>query len=175
MEHCIPLYVMITLIFLSNVVVYYIQHDKFQKGLRESGLHDRNNVNNAKNIHHTIQVKAVIFYIVAGIIIYYTCVEGIYMNPSWIIVGFYGIWVLFELILMRFVMSLESMKHLHGKSIHQENGLIHNILSHTQSETHHPSEPETHHASEPETHHSIEADSQSESDMEEPKYGYPSE
>ena len=137
------------------------------------------------------------------------------MNPSWIIVGFYGIWVLFELILMRFVMSLESMKHLHGKSIHQENGLIHNILSHTQSETHHPSEPETHHASEPETHHaaepeahhpaepethhsaepeahhpsepeehhasepethhSIEADSQSESDMEEPKYGYPSE
>lgn len=142
MEHCIPLYVMITLIFLSNVAVYYIQHEKFQKELRQTGIHDRHNVNNAKHVHHTIQVKAVIFYIIAGLVIYYTCVEGIYMNPAWIIVVFYGIWVIFEMICMRLLMSLDSLKHLHRASSHQEGGLIHNILSHTQAEVH-PS-PEVH-------------------------------
>ena len=61
---------------------------------------------------------------------YYTCAAEIYFNPAWIIIVFYAIWVLFEVILARFFfMFLGHHQHRHpsSESVMHESRSVHAI------------------------------------------------
>ena len=139
MHHCAPLYVFVTLIFVSNAIAYYVRHEASHRDMLKSKHVHPHHAEHITTTHHILQVKSVIFYLIACLFIYYTCVAEIYFNPAWLIITFYAIWVLFEVILAKFFLGFLDHRHSHTR----EEGVVHHETS-VRAYPQHVVEHETH-------------------------------